>query len=142
MDGRSRAGGKSHRSPPANDGAADAVIPISIGPGVQWLRHGRRHRPDRPASNTHSIMTTTAPTESEDPPETAAETARHQLDRAASHIDVDPGIVERLKHPKSVHQVSIPVEMDSGETRIFTGYRAHHDSARGPFKGGLRYHPD
>jgi glutamate dehydrogenase (NAD(P)+) len=87
-------------------------------------------------------MTTTAPTETEDQPETAAETARHQLDRAASHIDVDPGVVERLKHPKSVHQVSIPVEMDDGETKIFTGYRAHHDSARGPFKGGLRYHPD
>ncbi|WP_049998954.1 glutamate dehydrogenase GdhB [Halococcus sediminicola] len=86
-------------------------------------------------------MTTTAPTETEDPPETAAEIARHQLDRAASHIDVDPGVVERLKHPKSVHQVSIPVERDSGEMEIFTGYRAHHDSARGPFKGGLRYHP-
>ena len=86
-------------------------------------------------------MTTTAPTETEDPPETAAEIARHQLDRAASHIDVDPGVVERLKYPKSVHQVSIPVERDSGETEIFTGYRAHHDSARGPFKGGLRYHP-
>ena len=96
----------------------------------------------RGASAEHPIiMTTTAPTETEDPPETAAEIARHQLDRAASHIDVDPGVVERLKYPKSVHQVSIPVERDSGETEIFTGYRAHHDSARGPFKGGLRYHP-
>jgi glutamate dehydrogenase (NAD(P)+) len=87
-------------------------------------------------------MTTTAPTQTEDPPESAAETARHQLDRAAAHLDIDPGIVERLKHPKSVHQVSVPIERDSGETEIFTGYRAHHDSARGPFKGGLRYHPD
>jgi glutamate dehydrogenase (NAD(P)+) len=92
--------------------------------------------------NHPSIMTTTAPTEIEEPPETAAETARHQLDRAAAHLDIDPGIVERLKHPKSVHQVAIPIKRDSGETEIFTGYRAHHDSARGPFKGGLRYHPD
>lgn len=87
-------------------------------------------------------MTTTAPTESDDQPETAAEIARHQLDRAAQYLDIDPGTIERLKHAKSVHQVAIPVQLDNGETEIYTGYRAQHDSARGPFKGGLRYHPD
>jgi len=87
-------------------------------------------------------MTTTAPTESDDQPETAAEIARHQLDRAAQYLDIDPGTIERLKHVKSVHQVAIPVQRDNGETEIYTGYRAQHDSARGPFKGGLRYHPD
>ena len=86
-------------------------------------------------------MTTTAPTETDEPSETAADTARHQLDRAATYIDVDPGTVERLKYPKSVHQVSVPIQRDDGETEVYTGYRAQHDSARGPFKGGLRYHP-
>jgi glutamate dehydrogenase (NAD(P)+) len=86
-------------------------------------------------------MTTIAPTETDEPPETAAETARHQLNRAAAYIDVDPGTVERLKHPKSVHQVSVPIQRDNGDTEVYTGYRAQHDSARGPFKGGLRYHP-
>ena len=86
-------------------------------------------------------MTTTAPPETDASLETAAETARHQLDRAATYIDVDPGTVERLKYPKSVHQVSIPIRRDDGETAVYIGYRAQHDSARGPFKGGLRYHP-
>ncbi|SDQ51202.1 glutamate dehydrogenase GdhB [Natronobacterium texcoconense] len=74
--------------------------------------------------------------------ESAVETARRQLERAAAHLDVDEGTVERLRHPKDVYRVTIPVERDDGTTEIFTGYRAHHDSVRGPFKGGLRYHPD
>ncbi|HET7325183.1 MAG TPA: glutamate dehydrogenase GdhB [Halococcus sp.] len=86
-------------------------------------------------------MTTTAPTERDEPPETAADTARHQLDRAAAHIDIDPGIIERLKHAKAVHRVSVPIHRDNGDTAVYTGYRAQHDSGRGPFKGGLRYHP-
>ncbi len=87
-------------------------------------------------------MSTIAPTETDEPPETAADTARHQLDRAAAYIDIDPGTIERLKQPKAVHRVSIPIRRDNGDTAVYTGYRAQHDSARGPFKGGLRYHPD
>ncbi|SEO79557.1 glutamate dehydrogenase (NAD(P)+) [Halogranum amylolyticum] len=83
----------------------------------------------------------TSPSEPE-AQETAVETARRQLERAAAHLDVDPGVVERLKHPTKVHQVSIPLKRDNGETEIYTGYRAQHDSVRGPFKGGLRYHPE
>ncbi|WP_458204688.1 glutamate dehydrogenase GdhB [Haladaptatus sp. NG-SE-30] len=74
-------------------------------------------------------------------PETAVETARRQLERAATHLDIDRGIIERLKHPDQVHRVSVPLERDDGDTDIFTGYRAQHDSVRGPFKGGMRYHP-
>ncbi|EMA40050.1 glutamate dehydrogenase GdhB [Halobiforma nitratireducens] len=74
--------------------------------------------------------------------ESAVETARRQLERAAAHLDVDEGTVERLRYPKDVYRVTIPVERDDGTTEMFTGYRAHHDSVRGPFKGGLRYHPD
>nr|WP_233340948.1 glutamate dehydrogenase GdhB [Haloprofundus sp. MHR1] len=78
------------------------------------------------------------PTESE----SALETARRQLHHAAGHLDVDPNIVERLKYPKKIHEVTIPIERDDGTVEVFTGYRAQHDSVRGPFKGGLRYHPD
>jgi glutamate dehydrogenase (NAD(P)+) len=74
--------------------------------------------------------------------ESALETARRQLRRAATLLDVDENIVERLAHPKNVHEVTVPVERDDGRVDVFTGYRAQHDSVRGPFKGGLRYHPD
>ncbi|WP_323677894.1 glutamate dehydrogenase GdhB [Halorubellus sp. PRR65] len=74
--------------------------------------------------------------------ESALETARRQLRRAATLLDVDENIVERLAHPKAVHEVTVPVERDDGTVDVFTGYRAQHDSVRGPFKGGLRYHPD
>jgi len=75
-------------------------------------------------------------------PESALETARRQLDRAADYLDIDENIVERLSHPKKVHEVTIPIERDDGTVEVFTGYRAQHDSVRGPYKGGLRYHPD
>lgn len=77
-----------------------------------------------------------------DDPETALETARHQLERAAAELDLDPNIIERLKHPTRVQRVSLPLERDDGSVEIFTGYRAQHDSVRGPYKGGLRYHPE
>ncbi len=74
--------------------------------------------------------------------ESALETARRQLDQAATLLDIDPNVVERLKHPQRVERVSVPLERDDGSVEVFTGYRAQHDSVRGPFKGGLRYHPD
>ena len=91
--------------------------------------------------------TTTADDEPDDVTETteresALETARRQLQRAAALVDVDQHIVERLMHPKAVHEVTVPIERDDGTVDVFTGYRAQHDSVRGPFKGGLRYHPD
>ena len=74
--------------------------------------------------------------------ESALETARRQLSRAADLVDIDRNIVERLAHPKKVHEVTVPIERDDGTVEVFTGYRAQHDSVRGPYKGGLRYHPD
>jgi glutamate dehydrogenase (NAD(P)+) len=74
-------------------------------------------------------------------PESALETARRQLHNAAEHLDVDPDIIERLKHPTKVTEVTVPVERDDGTVDVFTGYRAQHDSVRGPYKGGIRYHP-
>ena len=74
--------------------------------------------------------------------ESALETAKRQLHSAAEHVDVDPNVIERLKHPKKVHEVTVPIERDDGSVDVFTGYRAQHDSVRGPHKGGLRYHPE
>ncbi len=88
------------------------------------------------AKSTHTDVT------EDTEPETALETARHQLERAADHVDVDQGVIERLKHPTKVLSGSIPLERDDGTVEVFTGYRAQHDDVRGPYKGGLRYHPD
>jgi glutamate dehydrogenase (NAD(P)+) len=71
----------------------------------------------------------------------AVETARTQLNRAAERLDVDPNVVERLRHPRAVHEVRMPVERDDGTLEVFVGYRAQHDSVRGPYKGGIRFHP-
>ncbi|MGM0388961.1 MAG: glutamate dehydrogenase GdhB [Natrinema limicola] len=89
------------------------------------------------------MSTTTSADEAEsDARDSALVTARRQLERAATHVDVDPGVVERLKHPTRVQQVSVPLEREDGSVEVFTGYRAQHDDVRGPYKGGLRYHPE
>ena len=64
-----------------------------------------------------------------------------RLDRAAALVCLNPEALERLKHPKLVVEVAIPVRMDDGSLRIFNGYRVRHDDSRGPGKGGLRFHP-
>ncbi len=81
-----------------------------------------------------------APDETE--PETALATARRQLARATSHVDIDPAVVERLKQTRKIHEVSLPLRRDDGSVEMLTGFRAQHDSVRGPYKGGLRYHPE
>ena len=68
--------------------------------------------------------------------------ALKRLDQAFEHADIDEESLARLKHPKAILQVSIPVRMDDGSLEIFTGYRVRHDDTRGPTKGGIRYHPD
>ncbi|GBC82383.1 Glutamate dehydrogenase [bacterium HR10] len=68
--------------------------------------------------------------------------AMAQFDRAALYLDLDDGLRELLKTPKRQLIVSIPVKMDDGSLRVFEGYRVQHNVARGPGKGGIRYHPD
>ncbi|HEX5647737.1 MAG TPA: Glu/Leu/Phe/Val dehydrogenase [Nitrospira sp.] len=65
-----------------------------------------------------------------------------QFDQAAESMKLDPNLRERLKLPQRSMVVSLPVRMDDGRVEVFTGYRVQHDSARGPCKGGIRYHPD
>jgi glutamate dehydrogenase/leucine dehydrogenase len=54
----------------------------------------------------------------------------------------DRVLLERMKTPERIHEVSIPITLDDGKQQLFTGYRVEHSSARGPYKGGIRYHPN
>jgi len=67
--------------------------------------------------------------------------ALRQFDRAADHLELDSGTREVLRNPKRQLTVSIPVKMDDGSVRVFQGHRVQHSIARGPSKGGIRYHP-
>ncbi|HEX5905163.1 MAG TPA: Glu/Leu/Phe/Val dehydrogenase [Candidatus Nitrosocosmicus sp.] len=67
--------------------------------------------------------------------------ALKQLDEVSRIINLDEGIHKILAKPKRVLTVSIPVKMDDGSIEVFTGFRSQHNDARGPFKGGIRYHP-
>jgi glutamate dehydrogenase/leucine dehydrogenase len=68
--------------------------------------------------------------------------ALKQLDIAAKELNLDSGVHEILKHPKRAIIVSLPIRMDNNEIHVFTGCRVQHNDARGPFKGGVRYHPN
>jgi glutamate dehydrogenase/leucine dehydrogenase len=69
------------------------------------------------------------------------ETAKQQVDIVADLIGLDKGVTEVLKHPKRELTVNFPVRMDDGSYRVFTGHRVQYNMARGPTKGGIRYHP-
>jgi glutamate dehydrogenase/leucine dehydrogenase len=65
-----------------------------------------------------------------------------QLERANSVKNFPEAFLEQIKKPQREVHINIPVVMDSGETKMFEGYRVEHNNARGPFKGGIRYHQD
>src|SRR5262245_56108783 len=64
-----------------------------------------------------------------------------QFDQAAEAMELDYNLRERLKLPQRSLILSLPIRMDDGRVEVYTGYRVQHDSARGPSKGGIRYHP-
>jgi len=65
-----------------------------------------------------------------------------QIDDTAEKISLDSGIHKMIRKPERELTVTIPIEKENGEIETFTGYRVQHSSARGPCKGGIRYHPD
>ena len=69
------------------------------------------------------------------------ESATQQLRNAAEYLKLDEGLLQILSYPKRQLTVSLPVKLDNGSTHVFTGYRVQYNDARGPFKGGIRYHP-
>ena len=70
------------------------------------------------------------------------ELARAQLRRVGEVFALDPDLIRVLSKPKKAVEVSIPVQMDDGSIEVFTGFRVTHNIARGPSKGGIRYHPN
>ena len=70
------------------------------------------------------------------------EMAQAQLDEAATILNLDPGIHAILREPMREFHLSIPVKMDDGQTKVFKGFRVQYNNARGPFKGGIRFHPE
>lgn len=69
------------------------------------------------------------------------ENAQMQVKAACDALNLDPAVFEILKEPQRVIEVNIPIRMDNGEMKSFKGYRAQHNDAVGPTKGGLRFHP-
>ncbi len=67
--------------------------------------------------------------------------AKMQLERAASLVEVDSEVLARLERPDAIIEVTLPVVMDDGTEKTFRGYRVQHNNILGPYKGGLRYHP-
>jgi glutamate dehydrogenase/leucine dehydrogenase len=65
-----------------------------------------------------------------------------QFDMAAEFLKLDPGLRQILRTPRRVMEVAIPVKMDNGQVKVFSGFRVQHNIARGPAKGGIRYHPN
>jgi glutamate dehydrogenase (NAD(P)+) len=78
---------------------------------------------------------------SESPKQDLWGTVLTQLNDVAQRLNLDPGIHAILRQPERELTVAVPVRMDDGQIKVFTGYRVQHSSARGPCKGGIRYHP-
>jgi len=72
----------------------------------------------------------------------ASEMAVKQFEIVAEKLNLDNNVAGRLKRPDRALVVSVPTRMDDGSVRVFTGYRVQHNDVLGPFKGGIRYHPD
>lgn len=74
-------------------------------------------------------------------PYSAFAVAQSQFDRIAELLDLDPGPRELLRSPIREYTFAIPVRMDTGTVEVFRGFRVQHNDARGPAKGGIRFHP-
>ncbi len=72
----------------------------------------------------------------------AFQNAMRQFDEAAAVLKLSADQVAMIKEPRRVTEMKLPVRMDDGSIRVFTGYRVQHSNARGPAKGGVRFHPD
>ncbi|UCE08601.1 MAG: Glu/Leu/Phe/Val dehydrogenase, partial [bacterium] len=68
--------------------------------------------------------------------------ALHNFDAAADMLDLDLNIRKQMRLPEKELTVNFPVEMRNGDFQMFTGYRVQHNTARGPAKGGIRFHPN
>jgi glutamate dehydrogenase (NAD(P)+) len=67
---------------------------------------------------------------------------QERVDTVCSHMETSEACLALIKECKREFIIHFPVKMDDGSTKIFTGYRVQHNDTRGPFKGGIRFHPD
>ena len=74
-------------------------------------------------------------------PINAFQMAQAQFNSVAKQLNLDEQVAEMLRWPMREHKFMIPVRMDNGSIRVFFGYRVQHNDARGPNKGGIRFHP-
>lgn len=74
--------------------------------------------------------------------ENLLESALVRLDEAASHINIDPDVIEKLKFARETMKVRLMIRMDDGSRKSFLAWRCRYDDTRGPTKGGIRYHPE
>ena len=74
--------------------------------------------------------------------ENLLESALVRLDEAASHINIDPDVIEKLKYARETMKVRLMIRMDDGSRKSFLAWRCRYDDTRGPTKGGIRYHPE
>ncbi len=88
-------------------------------------------RPSSPADTSVEVGTSSA-----------WKVALQQYDRAADKLDLGSAVRDVLRHAKREVTVHFPVQLDDGSSRVYTGYRVWHNLARGPAKGGIRFHPD
>lgn len=65
-----------------------------------------------------------------------------QINNVAALAGIDQNTINILEKPQQIITVEIPVKMDSGEVKVFTGFRSQHNNAKGPYKGGIRFHPE
>ncbi|WP_049923087.1 Glu/Leu/Phe/Val family dehydrogenase [Halopiger djelfimassiliensis] len=69
------------------------------------------------------------------------ESLQSQIDEAAAHLEIGDDVIERLKHPERVLETNLTVELDDGSLGRFKAFRSQFNGDRGPYKGGIRYHP-
>ena len=86
-----------------------------------------------------SVQTLERPTHT--PATDALSEALERFDRTSARLGLDSATTGLLRAPLREHRVRVPVRMDAGTTRVFEGIRVQHNDARGPFKGGIRFHP-
>lgn len=74
--------------------------------------------------------------------DTLLDRALVRLDQAASHLQIDPDVIEKLKYPRETGKVRLLIRMDDGSRKSFLAWRCRYDDTRGPTKGGIRFHPE
>lgn len=74
--------------------------------------------------------------------DTLLDRALTRLEEAASHLEIDPDVIEKLKYPRETTKTRLLIRMDDGSRKSFLAWRCRYDDTRGPTKGGIRFHPD